>query len=203
MRKLVLLVFMVMMTTVFGQEKMKLVSGNFEVLRDQPDVNVEVKFENVLFMKENITEAQYLENRKKQVMDNPKKGETAWNEWIGEWEKYKKENYTDRLIKGLNASGKKEMFKKDGSAKYTLILNTKWVFPGWHAGLIAMPTQMSGNIELVETNNPSVVLATVELNKYDRFSGMDVTVMEYGRLAAAYESIGKVLSRQIKRNLKS
>ncbi|MCS4303699.1 hypothetical protein [Chryseobacterium sp. BIGb0232] len=202
MRKLLLLVFMVMMTTVFGQEKMKLVSGDFEVLRDQADVNVEVKFEDVLFMKENITEAQYLENRKKQVMDNPKRGEAAWNEWIGEWEKYKKENYVDRLLKGLNASGKKEIFKKDSSAKYTLILNTKWVFPGWHAGLIAMPTEMSGNIQLVETNNPSVVLATVELNKYDRFSGMDVTVMEYGRLAAAYESIGKVLSRQIKRNLK-
>ncbi|WP_347219068.1 hypothetical protein [Chryseobacterium sp.] len=202
MRKLLLLVFMVMMTTVFGQEKMKLVSGDFEVLRDQTDVNVEVKFEDVLFMKENITEAQYLENRKKQVMDNPKRGEAAWNEWIGEWDKYKKENYVDRLLKGLNASGKKELFKKDSSAKYTLILNTKWVFPGWHAGLIAMPTAMSGNIQLVETNNPSVVLATVELNKYDRFSGMDVTVMEYGRLAAAYESIGKVLSRQIKRNLK-
>ncbi|REC63309.1 hypothetical protein DRF65_06550 [Chryseobacterium pennae] len=202
MRKLLLLVFMVMMTTVFGQEKMKLVSGDFEVLREQADVNVEVKFEDVLFMKENITEAQYLENRKKQVMDNPKRGESAWNEWIGEWEKYKKENYVERLLKGLNASGKKEIFKKDSSAKYTLILNTKWVFPGWHAGLIAMPTEMSGNIQLVETNNPSVVLATVELNKYDRFSGMDVTVMEYGRLAAAYESIGKVLSRQIKRNLK-
>lgn len=202
MRKLALLFFMMMMTTVFGQEKMKLVSGDFEVLRDQPDVNVEVKFDNVLFMKENITEAQYLENRKKQVMDNPKRGEAAWNEWIGEWEKYKKENYVDRLLKGLNASGKKEMFKKDASAKYTLVMNTKWVFPGWHAGLIAMPTQMSGTIQLVETNNPSVVLATVELNKYDRFSGMDVTVMEYGRLAAAYESIGKVLSRQIKRNLK-
>lgn len=202
MRKLLLLVFMIMMTTVFGQEKMKLVSGDFGVLKDQTDVNVEVRFENVLFMKENITEAQYLENRKKQVMDNPKRGETAWNEWIGEWEKYKKENYVDRFLKGLNASGKKEIFKKDDSAKYTLILNTKWVFPGWHAGLVAMPTQMSGNIQLVETKNPSVVLATVELNKYDRFSGMDVTVMEYGRLAAAYESIGKVLSRQIKRNLK-
>lgn len=202
MRKLLLLVFMIMMTTVFGQEKMKLVSGDFGVLKDQTDVNVEVRFENVLFMKENITEAQYLENRKKQVMDNPKRGETAWNEWIGEWEKYKKENYVDRFLKGLNASGKKEIFKKDDSAKYTLILNTKWIFPGWHAGLVAMPTQMSGNIQLVETKNPSVILATVQLNKYDRFSGMDVTVMEYGRLAAAYESIGKVLSRQIKRNLK-
>ncbi|WP_185288745.1 hypothetical protein [Chryseobacterium lactis] len=202
MRKLLLLFFMMMITAVFGQEKMKLVSGDFGVLKDQSVVNVELKFENVLFMKENITEAQYLENRKKQVLDNPKRGEAAWKEWSEEWEKYKKEDYIDRLLKGLNASSKQISFKKETPAKYTLILNTKWVFPGWHAGLIAMPTAMSGDIQLVETENPSVVLATVELNKYDRFSGMDVTVMEYGRLAAAYESIGKVLSRQIKRNLK-
>ena len=202
MRKLLLLFFMMMITAVFGQEKMKLVSGDFGVLKDQSVVNVELKFENVLFMKENITEAQYLENRKKQVLDNPKRGETAWKEWSEEWEKYKNEDYIDRLLKGLNASTKQISFKKETPAKYTLILNTKWVFPGWHAGLIAMPTAMSGDIQLVETENPSVVLATVELNKYDRFSGMDVTVMEYGRLAAAYESIGRVLSRQIKRNLK-
>ncbi len=202
MKKLLLLVFIVIMTTAFGQDKMKLVSGDFGALKDQTEVNVDVKFENVLFMKENITEAQYLENRKKQVLDNPKRGLTAWNEWIGEWEKYKKENYIDRFLKGLNASSKNMSFKKESPAKYTLILNTKWVFPGWHAGLIAMPTAMSGDIQLVETGNPSVVLATVELNKYDRFSGMDVTVMEYGRLAAAYESVGKVLARQIRKNLK-
>lgn len=202
MRKLLLLAFMVMVTTVFGQEKMKLVSGDFGVLKDQTDVNVEVKFENVLFMKENITEAQYLENRKKQVLDNPKRGEAAWNEWIGEWEKYKKEEYITRFMKGLNVSSKNILFRNDKPAKYTLILNTKWIFPGWHAGLVAMSTEISGNIQLVETDNPSVVLATVELNKYDRFVNTDVAVMEYGRIAAAYESMGRVLSRQIKRNLK-
>lgn len=202
MRKLLLLFFMMMITAVFGQEKMKLVSGDFGVLKDQSVVNVELKFENVLFMKENITEAQYLENRKKQVLDNPKRGEAAWKEWSEEWEKYKKEDYIDRLLKGLNASSKQISFKKETPAKYTLILNTKWVFPGWHAGLIAMPTAMSGDIQLVETENPSVVLATVELNKYDRFSGMDVTVMEYGRIAAAYEVTGKKLGKEIKAALK-
>ncbi|AZA78324.1 hypothetical protein EG347_12795 [Chryseobacterium sp. G0186] len=82
MKKLVLLVLMVMATTIFGQERMRVTAGSLGVLKDQTEVNVELTFENVLLMKENITETQYLENRKKQVLDNPKRGEEAWKQWI-------------------------------------------------------------------------------------------------------------------------
>ncbi|MFP3834283.1 hypothetical protein [Chryseobacterium sp. SIMBA_028] len=203
MKKLFLLVFMVMMTTAaFGQEKMNLVSGGFEVLKDQTEVNVELKFEDVLFMKENITETQYLENRKKQVLDNPKRGEETWKIWIAEWEKYKNEEYIRYFSKGLNKTYKESFFKKDISSKYTLLLETKWIFPGWHAGLTMMTAEISGTIKLVETSNHSVVLAEIELNKFDRFVNNDEAVMEYGRIAAAYESAGRYLGKKIKKSLK-
>lgn len=201
MKKLLLLVFFVMMTTVFAQDKMKITTGNLIFLKDQTEVNVEVKFENVLFMKENITEAQYLENRKKQVMENPKRGEEAWTKWIGQWEIYKRE-YVDYFAKGLNKTYKDISFKKDPSAKYTLLVETAWVFPGWHAGLTAMTAEITGKIKLIETNNPSKVLVEVELNKFDKFVKNDEFVMEYGRIAAAYESAGRYLGREIKKSLK-
>lgn len=202
MKKLLLLVFVAIMTTAFGQEKMKLVAGSLGVLKDQTEVNVEVKFENVLFMKENITETQYLENRKKQVLDNPKRGEEAWKKWIEEWEKYKKEYYVDYFAKGLNKTYKNISFKKDAAAKYTLRLETNWIFPGWHAGITAMTAEISGKIKLVETDNPSVVLAEVELNKFDKFVQNKEFVMEYGRIASAYDSAGRYLGREIKKSLK-
>lgn len=202
MKKLLLLLFMAVATTTFAQEKFNVVSGNFLALKDQTEVNVELKFENVLFMKENITEAQYLENRKKQVLENPKRGEEAWKKWIEEWEKYKNENYADYLIKGLNKSYKNISFKKNNSAKYTLLLETKWVFPGWHAGLTAMSAEITGKIKLVETGNPSVVLAEVELNKFDKFVNNKEFVMEYGRIAAGYESAGRYVGREIKKALR-
>ena len=201
MKKLLLLVFFVMMTTVFAQDKMKITSGNLIVLKDQTEVNVEVKFENVLFMKENITEVQYLGNRKKQVLENPKRGEEAWTKWIGQWEIYKRE-YVDYFAKGLNKTYKDISFKKDPSAKYTLLVETAWVFPGWHAGLTAMTAEITGKIKLIETNNPSKVLVEVELNKFDKFVKNDEFVMEYGRIAAAYESAGRYLGREIKKSLK-
>ncbi|MDR6526341.1 hypothetical protein J2787_001721 [Chryseobacterium rhizosphaerae] len=202
MKKLLLLGFMVMITTAFGQDKMKIISGSLGLLKDQTEVNVELLFENVLFMKENITEAQYLENRKKQVLENPKRGEEAWKKWIAEWEKYKKEDYIDYFAKGLNKSYKNISFKKDSSAKYTLIVEPKWIFPGWHAGLTAMTAEITGTIKLVETTNPSVVLAKVELNKFDKFVNNEEFVMEYGRIAAAYESAGRYLGKEIKKTLK-
>ncbi|MGL6127156.1 hypothetical protein [Chryseobacterium artocarpi] len=201
MKKLLLLLFFAMFTTVFGQDKMKITAGSLIALKDQTEVNVEVKFENVLFMKENITEAQYLENRKKQVLENPKRGEEAWTKWIGQWEIYKRE-YVDYFAKGLNKTYKNISFKKDPSAKCTLLVETTWVFPGWHAGLTAMTAEITGKIKLIETNNPSKVLVEVELNKFDKFVKNDEFVMEYGRIAAAYESAGRYLGREIKKSLK-
>ncbi|OCA68592.1 hypothetical protein BBI01_19355 [Chryseobacterium artocarpi] len=201
MKKLLLLLFFGMFTTVFGQDKMKITAGSLIALKDQTEVNVEVKFENVLFMKENITEAQYLENRKKQVLENPKRGEEAWTKWIGQWEIYKRE-YVDYFAKGLNKTYKNISFKKDPSAKYTLLVETAWVFPGWHAGLTAMTAEITGKIKLIETDNPSKVVAEVELNKFDKFVKNDEFVMEYGRIAAAYESAGRYLGREIKKSLK-
>ncbi|MCT2564389.1 hypothetical protein [Chryseobacterium herbae] len=202
MKKLLLLLFMAVATTTFAQEKFSVVSGNFLALKDQTEVNVELKFENVLFMKENITESQYLENRKKQVLENPKRGEEAWKKWIDEWEQYKKETYADYLIKGLNKSYKNISFKKDNSAKYTLLLETKWVFPGWHAGITAMSAEITGKIKLVETGNPSVILAEIELNEFDKFVNNKEFVMEYGRIAAGYESAGRYVGREIKKALR-
>jgi len=65
-----------------------------------------------------------------------------------------------------------------------------------------MTAEISGKIKLIETNNPSVVLAEVELNKFDKYVNNKEFVMEYGRVAGAYESIGKYLGREIKEAVK-
>ncbi|MDW9381995.1 hypothetical protein [Chryseobacterium sp. JV558] len=202
MKKLLLITLLIMMTMAFGQEKMKLTSGDFKALKDQKEVNVELRFDNVLFMKENFTEAQYLENRKEDVLANPKRGKEGWKKWIGEWERYKKEEYINYFTKGLGKYYKDVTFKKDGSAQYTLIVDTKWLSPGWHGGMIVMEAQVSGTIKLVEAGNPSVVLAEVELNQFDKFIQSKEEVMEYGRIATVYESAGRYLGKEIKKSMK-
>lgn len=201
MKKLFLMFFLII-AAVINAQKMTVISGDFKTLKDQTEVNVELKFDNVLMMKENFTEAQYLENRKKDLLANPKRGEAGWQKWNGEWQRFKNEEYINYFVKGLNRSYKNITFKKESQAKYTLLLETDWVFPGWHGGMVVMTAEISGKIKLIETNNPSVVLAEVELNKFDKYVNNKEFVMEYGRVAGAYESIGKYLGREIKEAVK-
>jgi hypothetical protein len=202
MKKLFLL-FSLTIALVVNAQRIVIKSGSFSALKDQTEVNVEFKFENVLMMKENVTEEQYLENRKRDVLANPKRGEVGWQKWNAEWQRYKNEEYINYFTKGLNKSYKNISFKKDSpSSKYTILLETNWVFPGWHGGMMVMTAEITGKIKLIETNNPANVLAEAEFNKFDRFVNNKEIVMEYGRVAGAYESLGKYLGKEIKNAVK-
>lgn len=202
MKKLLLLVFLSFTTMTFAQ-KMKIVSGNFDFLKDQSEVNVELKFNNVLLMKENISEAQYLENRKKDVLANPKRGEKAWEKWSGEWERYKSTVYLEDFLKALNNSKKIE-FKKDAPSKYTLFVDTKWIFPGWHGGFVIQPAIMSATMRFAETANPTKTLLEISTNEVAGKvpTGMSSDVMEYERISSAYEKTGRLLLREINKGIK-
>jgi len=202
MKKLFLL-FSLMTALILNAQRIVIKSGSFSALKDQTDVNVELKFDNVLMMKENVTEEQYLENRKKDVIANPKRGEIGWQKWSAEWQRYKDEEYINYFTKGLNKAYKNISFKKDSpSSKYTILLETNWVFPGWHGGMVMMTAEITGKIKLIETNNPENVLAEAEFNKFDKFVNNKEIVMEYGRVAGAYESLGKYLGKEIKSAVK-
>ena len=64
MKKLFLLLFMAIATTTFAQNQINFVQGNFDFLKGQTEVNVQLKFDNAVYQEKNFTEAQYIENRK-------------------------------------------------------------------------------------------------------------------------------------------
>ncbi|WP_282629551.1 hypothetical protein [Empedobacter sedimenti] len=179
----------------FGQ-KIQILSGNTDFLKDQKEINVKLIFDNVKFYDENKTEAEYLEKREKDVLENPKRGEKYWKEWITSWNESKDVDYLDKFIKGTSKS-KKYSFVKDSSAKYTLIVNSEWIYPGYHAGIVIEPAKLSTTLNFVETANPSNVLLSIKSDKVRGTSGKNDFVMEYGRIASAYESTGKLLGKEL------
>ncbi len=184
----------------FAQDQINVESGNFDFLKDQTEVNVQVKFENVAFQVENYTETQYLEKRKTETI--AKKGEEAWGKWIGEWEKFKNTEYLDYFLKGINKKSKKIAFKKDAHAKYTLIVDAKWIYAGWHGGLIGQEAKLTSDLAFVETDNPSNVVMKLKGDKVLGKPQNKDFVMEYGRIAGAYEQTGKYLGKKIKEVIK-
>lgn len=199
MKKLLVVLFVAIFTTAFSQE-LKIVSGNFDFFKDQTEVNVELKFDNALYQVENFTEAQYLERRKKEVL--AKKTEQDWQKWNEEWEKYKSSEYIQYFFKGINGKSKKVTFKNDVKAKYTLIIDAKWIYAGWHGGIIGQEAKLSSDMKFVETDNPSKIVMELKGDKVLGKPQNKAFVMEYGRIAGAYEATGKVIGKEIKKVIK-
>lgn len=166
-------------------------------LKDQKEINVQLLFDDVKFYDENKTETEYLEKREKDVLNNPKRGENYWKQWLADWNENRNVTFLDKFIKGTTKS-KKLNFVKNPAAKYTLIINSEWIYPGYHAGIAIEPAKLSTTLNFVETANPSNILLSIKSDKVKGTSGKNDFVMEYGRIASAYESTGKLLGKELK-----
>lgn len=201
MKKLLLMLFLGIAIITYSQ-KVKLISGDFSSLKDQTEVNVELVFDNnVTYQAENFTESQYLENRKNDILNNPKKTKEDWVKWNDEWKDFKGTKYMAKFLKGINHKSKNIVFKSNIQSKYTLIVKTVWVYAGWSGGIVMQPAKLTSEIKLVETDNPSNVLFSVDSPGIE---GVGISenpnseyAMEYGRISVAYEKTGRLLWKAI------
>jgi len=108
----------------------------------------------------------------------------------------------DYFLKGVNGWSKKIAFKKNVNTKYTLIIDTKWVYAGWHAGLVAQEGKLTADLIFVETDNPSKVLMKLQAAQILGKQSNKHFTMEYGRIAAAYEVTGKQLGKALRKEIK-
>ncbi|WP_336963776.1 hypothetical protein [Chryseobacterium contaminans] len=201
MRKLLLLFFAAISVVAFGQNQINVQSGNFDFLKDQSEVNVQLIFDNAVYQEKNLTEAQYLENRKADITS--KKSEAVWENWMSQWEKFKASEYLDYFLKGINGKSKKVIFKGDAKTKYTLIIDAKWIYAGWYGGMIgSQEAKLTADMKFVETDNPSNVVMKLQADKIGGKQMNKEFAWEYGRIAAAYEVTGKKLGKEIKEVIK-
>lgn len=206
MKKLFLILLTGFATITYSQ-KMKIISGDFSVLKDQTEVNVKLVIDkNVTFQAENFTEAQYLDYKKNDILNNPKKIEKDWEKWDEGWQNGKETTYIEKFLKGINHKAKNIVFKSNINSKYTLIVKIVWIYAGWSAGFVMQPAKLTSELKLVETDNPSNVLANVDSPAIE---GVGISenpnseyVMEYGRISVAYEKTGRLLWKQIAKQIK-
>ncbi|MEN4762825.1 hypothetical protein ABEG63_21065 [Chryseobacterium sp. C39-AII1] len=201
MKKLFLMLFMAIATTAIAQNQINFQSGNFDFLKDQTEVNVQLKFDNATYQEKNLTEVQYIENRKADI--TAKKSEKVWENWIYQWDRFKSTEYLEYFFKGINAKSKKVTFRNDVKAKYTLIIDAKWIYAGWYGGMIgSQEAKLTANLTFVETENPSNIVMKLQADKIQGKQMNRDFNWEYGRIAAAYEVTGKKLGKEIKNALK-
>ena len=96
--------------------------------------------------------------------------------------------------------------KEDATeAKYTLICKTTFVEPGFNASMVVSfakkPAYIDMTFELVETQTPGTVLATIEMKKVESKSMGGYDYDTGGRIESCYERAGDNLGGFLKKNV--
>lgn len=196
MKKLAL-AFLVFLTGMAYAQKMKVISGNFDFLKGQTALNLKMDYSHMTFYKENMDEAAYIV---KQESDIRKAGKSPdeFEKWKKDWEYSKNTQFVDKFLASMNKNTDIKTSVNNFSAKYTLIVETVWIYPGWFAGIMNQPSKLSTLLKFVETADPSRVLLEIESKNApgDNFVGLP---NNNDRISEGYAKTAKTLAHMIEK----
>ncbi len=195
MKKYVTLIVMFIGVASFAQ-KMKLKEGGFDFIKGQKEINVEFLYDNMKLMKENITNDEYVANRSAELDEKSRgKGATWEKSWYASRELIWAPKFLELMNKYLGEEGI-SFAEGLGDSKYTLIVDTIWVYPGWDAGIMKQPAKVSTELRFVETANKQNVLALVTSEEApgDQWGN---NFSNESRMGEGYAKTGKSLAKLI------
>lgn len=161
MKKVFFALFFV--SSIMTAQDMEVVKGDFGFLKDQKEVNVEFDYSKMTLMKEKFTETQYVTNRTKELNE---KSKTTGDIWKKKWDSSKELIWNSKFLELMNivfVKDNKEVsfLEASATAKYTLIVEVIWVYPGWDAGIMKQAAKVTTQLKFVETSNKSNVLLEI------------------------------------------
>jgi len=194
-----LLVALVLTTEAFGQ-RVNLKSGDTDVLTGQKTLNVEYDYSDFGVGKF-ATEKEYLD--KKSAEYNAKeagKGDTWKKMWVEDRKNRFEPKFEELFNKGLEGKGV-ALVGGRADSKYTLIVRTKFVEPGFNVGVMRKNAAVDFDIDIVETANKSKKVAEMSMDKVPggMFGGFDFDTG--ARLAESYAKAGKVLANYLEKKM--
>lgn len=182
------LIFMFLSLCVTGYaQKIKLMEGDLSSLKGQTALKTEFKYDDMAVGKF-PKEEDYIAKKKTELNEKEVgRGDS--------WEKTWKSDRQDRFEPQF-----RELFSKHSDlstvgedAQYTLIFKTIRTEPGFNIGVTSRPAFIDGEAWVVETKNPTKVIAKISITKAP---GRDVMGFDYetgARLQEAYAKAGKEL----------
>lgn len=196
--KLLFAVIMVF-TAVVSAQKMKVESGDFSFLKGQKELKIVMNFDNTTFYNEKMSEQEYIAKRVKEIGDD--KGKAEADKWVEDWNYSKENTFIDKFISSMekNASIKTS---RDADAKYTLIVETTWIYPGWFAGVMKQPAKVSTRLKFVETTNPGNVLLVIDSQNAPGDGNFIGVANNNDRIAEGYAKTAKSLAKMIDKKVK-
>jgi hypothetical protein len=194
------LVILLMATVSFGQ-KIIVSEGNWSVLKGQKEVNIEYDY-SAMEVGDYSSEADY---KNKKIKEYNQKEKGKGDKWSESWERDKTVRYPEKfeelINKGMVANGV-NFAQKSTSAKYTLIVKTKFIEPGYNIGISSKPAAVSFEYIIVETADKSKMVVRSSQKFVPGANAMGMDFDTGGRIAESYAKGGKMLAAEMKKAMK-
>ncbi len=182
-------------------QRVEVKSGNVDVLSGQKILNIEYDYSSFGVGKF-ATEQEYLDKKAGEYNAKEAGKGDAWKKtWVDDRKDKYEPKFEELLNKGLAEKGIMAVHGNTG-AKYTLIVHTKFVEPGFNVGVVRKNATVDFLFDLVESANKSNKVAEIAMSKVPggQFGGFDY---ETGvRIAESYAKAGKTLASYLDKQLK-
>lgn len=179
-------------------QKMKVEKGDLSVLKGEKTVNVEFVYDNLKLFKDDRSEAAYIEERKKDLNE---KAEGKGDAWEKKWNASRELIWEPKFMELINRTPGMKFKQNDTDAKYTLIVASTWLYPGYNVGVMKHASKLNTDLKIVPTNDKSKVLVDISAKEApgEMFQG---TFSNEDRIGESYAKTAKTLSKMIGKELK-
>jgi len=172
-------------------QKVKVTSGNPDILKPENTVNIEFVYDNISVGKYK-SEKEYIDAKTEEYnKKEPGKGDA----WAKSWASDKKNRYEPKFIELFTANSGM-MIKND--AKYTIIIKLLSIEPGYNVGISRKNAEIDVEILIVETANRENKACVITVNNVPGGTAFGYDFDTGLRISEAYANAGKKLAKYLK-----
>lgn len=196
MKKVFFLPFlmMVLSAVAFAQD-VDINSGDLAVLKGEKTINIELTYVKMSvgdYGKEEV----YIKKRIEELnAKEPGSGDT----WAKKWEEDKLNRFNIKFIEGFTGTSGMSALT---DSKYTMIVNTRAMEPGYQVGISKRNAGIDGTIVIVETANRNKKIASLYFERPPENKWRGAAFDAGSRIADAFYLTGQKAGKFFKKNIK-
>jgi len=182
-------------------QKLKVKQGDFDFLGSQKEINVEFTFDKLTLFKDQRSEAEYVRANAAKLDDESRGKGQAWEK---KWNSSKENIWIPKFLELMN----RYLYEKENlyfgtelrDATYTLIVDTRWIYPGWDAGIMKQEAKVTTSLKFVESNNrDNIILSISSSNAPGDQWGSSFDTED--RIGEGYAKTGKSVAKLIQKEV--
>lgn len=172
-------------------QKVKTTSGSDDILKPESSINIEFTYDNITVGKYN-NEQDYITAKKEEYN---KKEAGKGDAWAASWKNDRESRYEPKFLELFKETSGMSVTK---DAKYTMIVKTVSIEPGWNIGISRKNAQIDLEVWIVETANKTNKLASFTISNVPGGTAFGYDFDTGLRISEAYAKAGKSLGKSLK-----